>query len=1701
MKLLRAILLSALLPLATSSWATHLLGGNVGYVYLGETAPGSGLYAYQVYMEFYLNCGDDSNWQTLGELVTAGGGSLPLGVYTQDPLNPNADKQLFTTVDMFLTDSLNIIPDLPNGCTVGEGLCAKKGLFTGQVNLPLSFAGYHLYFHNFSRNITIDNLFDPNQTGIGYYAFIPPTLVNNSSPVWIGIPTPFLCISDTTTFINSASDPDGDQLIFSFETPYNSVTDQGGIQPPPGQLPWPIPEVTWNPGFSTSQPFGAGGYSFINGATGLTSYLPTFQGNFVVAVEVKEFRNGQLIGVTRRDLQLQAIVCPPNTTPAVSGPLPLSYTVDAGAQLCFGMDFTDVNVDSLSISSGGIIFDTTFTDPAATLTVQDVAVGSASADFCWNTACDQGQDQPYLFSVSVLDNGCPPKSLDIVFQVTVVPFVGPQTITGPTQVCTLQDAVVYSTPDITGADFNWTVNGGNIISGQGSNSITVDWGVPGPGSVIVSATNQLGCESAPVNVSVNIAPLPSADAGEDVTICIGNSTGLGGEPTGPVGSSFSWSDPGSLNDPADPNPDASPTATTVYVVQVSNTGCVNTDTVLVTVSIPLVDAGPNGSACDGDTAQLNATGVGDFTWSPPGGLSATDIPDPQAFPSATTTYFVTLTDSIGCSASDSVVVTVNTFNQNISIDPSQTSGCQGDTASFSAIPDAVGNNYVWSTSGGITSQGTSGNSVIVQWTTPGPGTLSVQVTDANGCAQTFDTPFESLAIPDVDAGADTTICAGQSVQLNGSGNGTPVWSPIAGLSDPTVFDPTANPEATQTYTLTITGGNLCTNTDQTTVVVNVLPSANAGPDLSVCLGDSIQLQASGPGTYSWSPAGTLSDANATNPFAFPSVTTTYTLTLTDSVTCSDNDQVTVTVSIPPNAGTNGSTTVCSTSPGFALFDLLGGSPATDGVWTGPGGTTSDGNYLPGTSIPGDYIYTVAGDAPCAAATAIVTVNEVQTPDAGEDATLPLCSNSDPADLFAALGGTPDVGGTWTDENNQVFNGIFDPASTTGTIFTYSLQAIGPCPADQADITVAVTTAPDPGSDASATLCASGIAFVMTDSLGGTPDASGVWLDPGAAIHSDTYDPASDIGGAWTFSVVGTGGCADTSATLTITEIVPNTAITGDNVICTGDTTQLSNTGNASWTWSPATGVSDPAAEAPLFFPTTTTTYTLTVTDAGGCTGTGTVEVTVNQLPAVDAGTSASVCDGDGTSIGGSPTGPAGSTFLWSPSAGLDDVNAANPTAQPSSTTTYTVLVTDGNTCSALDSVIVTVNPLPALNAGADTAFCMGGSVQLGALGSGQFSWSPASGLNATDVPDPIASPSATTTYTVTLTDGNQCASTDDVTVAVLGLPNADAGADAYLCPGFEIQLQGNGGGTPAWSPVADLNDPNALEPLASPVVPTTYTLTITDGNGCSASDAVFIDVNTDPPADAGADQSICQGQQVTLGGSPTAIPGTTVLWSPSSGLDDAAALNPVATPDATTLYIVTVTSDTCTSQDVVLVTLQGVAEAGFTMRLEPNCEELRAFFTDQSSGASQWLWEFGDGSTSTEQFPQHFFPYGQDISVTLTVTDGFGCTGTVTQTFGASAFSEAVNLDMPNVFTPNGDGKNDVFTLGQRPGEIPAAVLGACANMQVFNRWGQKVFESLGGNLVWGGRNFAGEECVTGTYFYTITVKDMAFSGTVYLNR
>lgn len=1691
-KTLRTALALTATGAALHGSATHLIGGNLGYAYVGEISPG--VYRYTVRMEFYLNCGGDSNWPDFYTLLDQDYGTpLQVGCYIEDPLNPGADKTLYTITNVFLTDTTVVEPDLPNSCTIGQGLCTEKGVFEGTLDVPLNLGGYHLYFQMCCRNLSILNVANPNGTGIGYYAFIPPPLIENSSPNWLGIPVPFLCTADTTTFLNAASDPDGDLLIFSFETPYNSVAVGGGLVPPPAPLPWTVPEVNYAPGFSVAQPFGAGGYSYINGSTGLTEYWAPLQGNYVVAVEVKEYRFGQLIGRTRRDLQLQVIACPPNNTPAVVGTPSVYYEIDAGQQLCVDFEFFDADGDSLFLTAAGDIFDPLFTVPTATINSPDSALASIGTTFCWDTDCSQGQAAPYIFSISVSDNGCPPKIVDMVVQVQVNPFLGSTSINGPLNVCAGATGSAYSTQNIPGAGYTWSVTGGNVATGQGTNAITVNWGSPGIGIVSVFATDSLGCSSPPLSISVNIANVPVADAGPDIATCPGTVLPIGGSPTGPPGSTFLWSPAATLDNASAANPMASPPiGINTYVVTVTNAGCSDTDTVLVEAVLTNIDAGPSQSICIGDTTQLQATPGYTYAWTPSTSLSDTSIHNPLAFPTTTTMYHLDAYDSTGCLVKDTVEVIVNPLpTVNAGVD---TTFCPGSQVTLGGSPTGpAGSQFTWSPS-------TDLNDPSLPNPLASPSdtiTYSVAVVDSNGCAASDQVTLFELADPTVDAGPDQTICAGDTVQLQGSGSGTLLWTPALGLSDPNIPDPLASPETTTQYTLTTTDGNECTNSDQVIVQVNVAPNANAGPDKAVCLGDSVQIGTPSPGSFTWTPAAGLSDPNIPTPLASPAITTTYFVSVSDSNACSQIDSVTVTVTAPISAGGDGSVTICSNESAW-LFDHLTGAYDSTGSWLDPAFNNNDASFdlLLGDD-PGNWYYVVqVANAACPPDTAVVVVAVNQLPDAGFDQTVNVCSSDSAFQLPLSLG-IDDSTGTWYDPNLTVVGNMYMPGISQPGTFLYVLTGSAPCPNDTAFVTVNESIALDPGIDDAVVICGSGVPFNMTDSLGGAPDGSGSWSDPFSNAHSDVFDPAVDPDGTWTYTVAAGTSC-EASATLFIAVQVPSVDAGADADVCIGGSSQLNANGTGAVVWSPGASLNDSTIVDPIATPSGTTTYTITLVDTLGCVNSDAVTITVNALPTVDAGSDATICGGGNAPIGGSPTGPAGSSFIWNNGGTLSSTNAANPSASPTSTTTYTVTVTDPNSCVNSDSVTVFVNPLPFVDAGQDTSVCSGGSVQLNALGTGSFTWFPTSGLSDPNIANPVATPTSSTSYTVTLTDSLGCAASDGMNVTVNTLPTADAGPDAYVCPGFDVQLTGNGGGTYLWSPAGEVDDASLQNPLASPTATTVFTLTVTDGNGCSATDVTTVNVSTDPQVDAGPDQTICAGETVVIGGSPTSVvPGVSFTWTPATGLDDPAASNPNATPPGTTIYYVTVTSDTCTSNDAVTITVQGLAQAAFTVRLEPTCESLRAYFTDLSTGALTHAWDFnGDGAPdSDEANPQYHFPYGQDIVVTLTITDIDGCTGSVTQTWPAGTYEDLVEITVPNVFTPNGDGQNEVFTLETE------AVLGACTDMFIFNRWGQKVFESFAGDLVWGGRNFAGEECNTGTYFYVIKVKDMEFKGDVYLNR
>src|SRR5205085_1071699 len=159
-------------------------------------------------------------------------------------------------------------------------------------------------------------------------------------------------------------------------------------------------------------------------------------------------------------------------------------------------------------------------------------------------------------------------------------------------------------------------------------------------------------------------------------------------------------------------------------------------------------------------------------------------------------------------------------------------------------------------------------------------------------------------------------------------------------------------------------------------------------------------------------------------------------------------------------------------------------------------------------------------------------------------------------------------------------------------------------------------------------------------------------------------------------------------------------------------------------------------------------------------------------------------------------------YSWSPVNGLSNATVANPTASPGNTMVYYVTVTDTNQCVATDSVTVTVNPLPIVTISPDTVICLGASTQITSGDGIYYAWTPSNGLSSSAISNPVASPSITTTYSVTVTNSSGCSGTAAVKVTVYPPPNVKASADTGICTGGNIQITASGGNQYMWVPAA-----------------------------------------------------------------------------------------------------------------------------------------------------------------------------------------------------------------------------------------------------------------------------------------------------------
>ena len=461
----------------------------------------------------------------------------------------------------------------------------------------------------------------------------------------------------------------------------------------------------------------------------------------------------------------------------------------------------------------------------------------------------------------------------------------------------------------------------------------------------------------------------------------------------------------------------------------------------------------------------------------------------------------------------------------------------------------------------------------------------------------------------------------------------------------------------------------------------------------------------------------------------------------------------------------------------------------------------------------------------------------------------------------------------------------------------------------------------------------------------------------------------------------------------------------DLVVCDGESVQLNlpNTvGPGTFAWDPPTYLDNAAIASPTCTPLANETYTLTYTE-NGCIGSDEINI-VSAAPVVaNAGPDQSICIGDNAQLGAS----GGVDYSWDNVTTLDLPLTAGPIATPASTTIYTVTVSDVNGCNDVDDVEVIVNPLPTLDAGADLFICAGNDAQLNATGVGDFSWGPDPSLSATNIADPIASPLVNTTYNVTLTDANNCVSTDNVTVDVVVALPVDAGPDVTVCSGETVQLNGSGAVNYSWDPNTGLNNPLIADPVFNGTTTTILELTGTDGAGCSATDQITITVNQTPVAnmiiDGGNDH--CDGNPVNFDASTSTGTINTYLFDfgdqivpPNTTSSLIAPSFLYAGPSDYTVSLV-VDNGTCadTTVEVVSVHPDPIADFSFVSPCAGEAFDLTEESSVVGDVLTTFVWDFGNGVYSGEQSPNHSFVGDGTFNVELIVGTAGGCFDTIVQ--------------------------------------------------------------------------------------------------------
>lgn len=1016
-------------------------------------------------------------------------------------------------------------------------------------------------------------------------------------------------------------------------------------------------------------------------------------------------------------------------------------------------------------------------------------------------------------------------------------------------------------------------------------------------------------------------------------------------------------------------------------------------------------------------------------------------------------------------ASDGVL---NGLDSQIAVSP-DTAVCIGQPVQLNATGGVA---YFWSPATGLSCENCQSPVATINAAT----SYEVQVVTA---CKTVSEVVNVKALQ-VNLGPDVTVCNGAVFELNPHpfDNVQYSWLGSTGLSCTDCPSPQVSGLATGTYTfiaMLSTPQCVVNDTVQVTVLAGQQPQFNIAADQIICKGDAVDLGgAPVAGTfYAWSSSPAGLSSSVPNPNVSPTVSTTYYLQASNS-TCAVSalDSVQLQVYKSPILAIQADTAVCD---GSAV--LLSTTVPQTGVtyaWTPDNGSLDDASGANPTASPlQTTLYTLTATNPgCTEIRNVqVVIVSLSLQLSVADTALLCLGSSLSIQATVVPAGTP-VSWPILTSLQITPNGTSAIASPTESIL-YIAQAVLPGCTRTQQVYVQVDSLPDDLSIApiDTTVCQGGM-VVLHSPVYEPADYKNIefgWLPFEGQLTADSlYNLVVRPTETTVYTRTSThGGCVQADS-VTVTVIPPAEIhiVPADTTICAGKSVQLHLTytpGITDIEWMPAISLSCDDCDEPLATPASTTTYTVSGKFEGCLTNTS-ATVQVRALPAYHFPDDRMLCAGESVKL--NDVFDPNATYTWtSTDSSFGIVVGAQPIVTPTQNATYFLHADNG--CQVDDQVMITVVS-GSVQALGDTIICKGVTTQLTATSSvpGTFTWDQGVG------PGNVVSvtPTETTTYVVTFHFGQDCQLTDSVTVNVEGdIAEVNFPSDLALCPGESLVLNSAAipGATYAWSSVPGGFTSSLATPVATPDETTKYTVVTTLGN-CVNTQSVNVIVFSGVTLALTNDTIVCVGEPVKLVATGSAT--GTYAWTPGGGTGSPLIIQTGSLLASSTVYHVLYTyGDDCTLTDSVKVKTVANFDAEIqatpdttSINLGESIDLFAQVIPSQNLTGFHYTWSTGNEPLNQTTEMITVMPESNDTTITylVEIVSPFGCRQTDAITF--RLIQPLVKF--PNAFTPNGDATNNTFKMVVLEG------LATVDRMEIYNRWGQKVFESTEANAEWDGR-------------------------------